>query len=72
MSFTITNEPRQVKPGVFYIEAACDENDTKPTTFGSGGIANGSKCIESDTGDTYFFSDTTSAWVKQFSFKQEG
>ena len=72
MAFTITNEPRQVKPGYFYIEAACDEDDTKETTFGSDHIANGSKCIESDTGNVSFWSEKENDWVDQFTFKQEG
>ena len=40
------------------IEAACLKTDTKPTT----GIANGSKCIEMDTGKTYMFNEEDSEW----------
>ena len=40
------------------IEAACLRTDTKPTT----GIANGSKCIEMDTGKTFMFNEEDSEW----------
>ena len=42
------------------IEAACLHADSKPTT----GIANGSLCLEIDTGDIYAFNEAGSAWVK--------
>ena len=40
------------------IEAACLKTDSKPTTD----IANGSKCIEMDTGKTYMFNEEDSEW----------
>lgn len=40
------------------IEAACLSTDTKPTT----GVANGSKCIEMDTGKKYMFNEEDSEW----------
>lgn len=42
------------------IEAACLHADTKPTT----GIANGSLCLEMDTGKIYAFNETASTWVE--------
>lgn len=46
--------------GKILIEAACLSADTKPTT----GIANGSLCLEMDTGKIYAFNETASAWVE--------
>ena len=43
-----------------YIEAACLSTDTKPTD----GIANGSACIEMDTGDKYMFDEAGGQWIK--------
>lgn len=42
------------------IEASCLSGDSKPTT----GIANGSLCLEMDTGDIYAFNEAGQAWVK--------
>lgn len=42
------------------IEAVCLSTDTKPTD----GIANGSVCLEMDTGDVYMFNEASSTWVK--------
>lgn len=42
------------------IEASCLSTDAKPTT----GIANGSLCLEMDTGKIYAFNETASAWVE--------
>ena len=50
---------------ISYLEISGDSLETKPTT----GIADGSIFVESDTGDTYFFSEASSDWVKQFSFQ---
>ena len=47
-------------PGKVLIEAACLSTDDKPTT----GIANGSTCIEIDTGKIYMFNEAGSAWVE--------
>lgn len=43
-----------------YIEAACLSTDTKPTD----GIANGSLCLEMDSGKVYAFNETGSEWVE--------
>lgn len=43
-----------------YIEAACLSTDTKPTD----GIANGSLCLEVDTGDIYAFDGENEEWNK--------
>lgn len=40
------------------LDSACLSSDTKPTT----GVANGSKCIEMDTGKTYMFNEEDSEW----------
>jgi len=42
------------------IEAVCLSTDTKPTE----GIANGSLCLEMDTGKIYAFNETASTWVE--------
>ena len=42
------------------IEAVCLSSDTKPTT----GIANGSTCIEMNTGKIFMFNEAGSAWVE--------
>ena len=41
------------------IEAACLSTDTKPTD----GIANGSLCLEMNTGDIYAFDEDGTEWV---------
>lgn len=43
-----------------YIEGACLAADSKPTD----GIANGSVCIEIDTGKIFMFNETGSAWAE--------
>ena len=42
------------------IEAVCLSTDSKPTT----GIANGSMCLEMNTGKIYVFNEAGSAWVE--------
>lgn len=42
------------------IEAVCLSSDTKPTV----GIANGSMCLEMNTGKIYVFNEAGSAWVE--------
>ncbi len=42
------------------VEIACLSTDSKPTA----GIANGSLCLEMDTGDIYAFNEAGTAWVK--------
>ena len=42
------------------IEAVCLADDSKPTT----GIANGSMCLEMDTGKIYAFNEAASSWVE--------
>lgn len=43
-----------------YIEGACLAADTKLTD----GIANGSLCLEMDTGKIYAFNETGNTWVE--------
>ena len=43
-----------------YVEAACLSTDSKPTD----GIANGSICIEMNTGKIFMFNEAGSAWVE--------
>lgn len=43
-----------------YIEGACLSTDSKPTD----GIANGSLCLEMDSGKIYAFNEAGSAWVE--------
>ena len=42
------------------VESACLSTDSKPTD----GIANGSICIEMDTGKIFMFNEAGSAWVE--------
>lgn len=42
------------------IEAVCLSTDSKPTD----GIANGSMCLEMNTGKIYVFNEAGSAWVE--------
>ena len=42
------------------VDSACLSTDAKPTD----GIANGSMCIEMDTGKIYAFNEAGSAWVE--------
>ena len=46
--------------GKVLIEAACLSTDTKPTD----GIANGSLCLEMDTGKIYAFNEEASEWIE--------
>ena len=50
---------------VFYKEISGDSSETKPTA----GIIDGSIFVESDSGDVYFFNETDTDWIKQFSFQ---
>lgn len=47
-----------------YAEISCLSTDTKPTIFAQGSIA-----VETDTGNVYFFDESSGEWVKQFSFQ---
>jgi hypothetical protein len=47
------------------VEIFGTSSETKPTI----GICDGSIFCESDTGDVYFFSESSGEWVKQFSFQ---
>ena len=42
------------------VESACLSTDSKPTE----GIANGSICIEMNTGKIFMFNEAGSAWVE--------
>ena len=42
------------------VESACLSTDSKPTD----GIANGSICIEMNTGKIFMFNEAGSAWVE--------
>ena len=55
-----TNITASYNNGDVLIEAACLSTDAKPTT----GIANGSMCIEIDTGDIYMFDAAGAEWDK--------
>ena len=55
-----TNLTASYTNGDVLIEAACLSTDTKPTT----GIANGSLCLEMDTGKVYAFNEAASEWVE--------
>lgn len=46
-----------------YVELAGKSTDSKPTN----GIAEGSICVEVNTGKVFFFNG--SSWVEQFSFQ---
>ena len=69
------NDFRIIKQTLFadgkrYIVAGCTSKTVKPED----NFANMSICVESDTGDTYFYdesADAGSKWVKQFSFQPE-
>ena len=43
-----------------YVEAACLSTDTKPTD----GIANGSVCLEMNTGKVFVFNEAGGVWVE--------
>ena len=47
------------------VDASCSHDDEKPTDK----IGQGSRCIESDTGDVYLFDEASGEWVKQFSLQ---
>lgn len=46
--------------GTKLVEVACLSTDTQPTD----GIANGSKCIEMDTGLTYYYDAEGEEWLQ--------
>ena len=50
------------------VEGACESTDDKPKVD----IATGSIMIEVDTGEVFFFSEKSNAWVPQFSFQSGG
>ena len=49
-----------IRDGKVLTESACLSTDTKPTD----GIANGSVCLEMDTGKVFVFNEVGSAWVE--------
>ena len=53
--------------GKKYVEISCVSTDVKPTED----ILTGSILTEVDTGKVYFFDESLSTWVEQFSFIQE-
>ena len=55
-----TNNKSVFTNGKTLVESTCLSTDTKPTD----GIANGSICIEMDTGKIYMFNESGSAWVE--------
>ena len=56
--FTVTKVVRIID-GKELVDSVCLSADTKPTRF-----ANGSMCLEMNTGDVYAFNEDDSAWVK--------
>lgn len=54
------NKATYYDKGKVLIEAVCLSTDSKPTT----GIANGSICIEMNTGKIFMFNEAASAWVE--------
>lgn len=68
---TFLTIPRYATTGVdsrYYVEAACNSADTKPT----GEYITGSKCVEVDTGKIFLYDETAEAtdpWIEQFSMK---
>lgn len=52
--------------GKRYIEASGRSTESKPTE----GVITGSIFVEVDTGKVFFFDETGSAWVEQFSFQE--
>jgi len=57
--FTVTKSSSFTESTVL-IEAVCLSTDSKPTT----GIANGSVCIEMNTGKIFMYNETGSTWVE--------
>lgn len=55
-----TTQKSVYKDGNTLTEAVCLSTDTKPTD----GIANGSICLEMDTGDVYMFDESGGEWIK--------
>ena len=49
-----------------YVELACDSSETKPTDM----IADGSMCLETDTGKVFVFNEKTTAWVEYKTIKE--
>lgn len=52
-----------------YIEMTMDHDDTKPA---AAGYVNGSKIIETDTGDVYMLNEDAGEWVKEYSLQNLG
>ena len=55
-----TNLTASYNNGDVLIESACLSPDTKPTD----GIANGSICIEMDTGSIFMFDEAAGDWLE--------
>ena len=58
--FTVTEE-RMIEGNKVLLEAFGKSTDDKP----SGNISTGSFAYEIDTGDAFFYDESTSAWIKQ-------
>lgn len=65
MAWRVIYQSPQFGDGKKYIEASCDSGDTKETAD----LAQGSRCVEVDTGYVYLYSET-SGWVSEFTIKE--
>ena len=56
---------------LYYVELSGDSEVAIPTTSsnGLGAICDGSICLQSDNGKTFFFNEDSGDWVEQFSFQ---
>ena len=50
----------------YIAEIYCDSTETKPTE----NIADGSKALETDTGDWYLFNEKSGSWIKMGTLKE--
>ena len=50
----------QINKEKMLVESVCLSTDSKPTS----GVANGSTCIEMDTGKIFMFNEAGSTWVE--------
>lgn len=47
-----------------FVQAFAASSDQKPTAVEGKKIAEGSMCVESDTGDAYMFNEASNSWMK--------